>query len=161
MADYAHQLQRDSVLMLETDANHSRRDGLRVRNKVDAAFVESVKNRVAYTIQRYMRPNPNPSKAVQLRNPYVWRYAVHRVLNNGRVSMLVGEFLFLEEAEEYVKSAMVGRTVFGGTAFNTNHAGLALPGNVGVVGGSADRQGGAVAGTKTLANGAKLMVQLR
>jgi hypothetical protein len=161
MADYAHQIRKQSVLMLEKEVNRSRRDGMRYFNRVEEDFVNRVKDKVAYNIQRYLRPNPSPSKSIVLRQPYVERYAVHRILNDGKVSMMVGEFIFREEAEEYVKNAMLGRMVFGGRAFNLTDTGIATIGNLGVVGGSADRKGGAVVGTKTMADGSTLMVQVR
>jgi hypothetical protein len=112
---------------------------------------------VAYNVQRYLRRNPNTRAA--LTKPYVERFAVHRVLNNGTVSMLVAEFLFLEEAEEYVKNAMLGRIVFGGTVFDTSTKGLSTAGGLGLVG-TGPRQE-AVVGTKTLSDGSKLMVRVQ
>jgi hypothetical protein len=159
MGNFAHQIDRRLVGHLEQQASRCRASGQKYRNREEEDFVKRTKERVAYTIQRYTMPNPSSSKCIVAARPYVERYAVHRVRNDGRVSMLVGEFLFLGEAEEYVRNAMLGRMVFGGSVFNVAQSGLVTAGGVGVVGGAGTSN--AVLGTKTLSTGEKLMVQLQ
>ena len=157
MADYAHQTDPRMMLALERDVNKARFMGTTYKRKMEEDLARRTADRVAYNVQRYLRRNPNPKSAMT--KPYVERFAVHRVLNNGTVSMLVAEFIFREEAEEYVKNAMLGRIVFGGTVFDTTKSGLATGGGLGLVG-SGPKQD-AVVGTKTMSDGSKLMVRIQ
>lgn len=159
MGDYAHQLDPRLTLTLERDVNRTRFMGTSYKRKMEEDLARRTQDRIAYSIQRYVRSNPNARAA--LTKPYVERYAVHRILNNGMVSMLVGEFHFLEEAQEYVKNAMLGRMVFGGRVFDVSKGGIVGAGGLPLAGSAESAKSEAVLGTKTMADGAQLLVRLK